>query len=239
VIVATRSLLAYRATPETGPVLPHCDSYQLRSFPIRNTNHEVASGIGGRRWKSGGSVSMRTKLLEAIQERYRGATRSEKQRMRPSFFSIAGYHRKRAIRRRFFDGAGGLPWTSIAPCSVSSRTSRGEAPADVGASGGVDKQQDAGVAMWTFSQRPPGQHFVTVAVVSGRIGRHGLGLRHPEQLTAERQLPGTMTIAEEAEVADALKPVRQHMDQGAADEFSAVQTHHLLPITMCGCAEWS
>ncbi len=116
VVVATRSLLAYRAISEADPVLPHCDSCQLKR----------------------GSASMWTEPLEAIQERHRGATRSEQQRILPRvFFHIAGYHRKRAIGGAVFNGAGGPSWTSIAPCSISSRTSRRCAP--VPHSGILDK----------------------------------------------------------------------------------------------------
>ena len=45
---------------------------------------------------------MQAELLEAIKERYRGATRSEKQRILDEFISIAGYHWKHAFRRRSF-----------------------------------------------------------------------------------------------------------------------------------------
>ena len=41
-----------------------------------------------------------------------------------------------------------------------------------------------------------------------------------------------MTIAEEAEIPDAVKPVRQNMDQEAADELPAVQGHRLLAIAV-------
>jgi hypothetical protein len=77
-IVATRSSLAYRATPETDPALPHCDTRRVQFDP--------------------------------------------------------GYHRKHVIWRRRFDDAGGPTWTSIAPCSVSPRTSRRCAPVPQAAS---------------------------------------------------------------------------------------------------------
>src|SRR5215471_1935858 len=44
------------------------------------------------------------------------------------------YHRKYAISVAVFDDAGGPTWTSIAPCSVSSRTSRRCAPVPQAAS---------------------------------------------------------------------------------------------------------
>src|SRR5215467_8018564 len=50
------------------------------------------------------------------------------------FVSIAGYHRKHMIWRRCFRRCGGPTWTSIAPCSVSSRTSRRCAPVPQAAS---------------------------------------------------------------------------------------------------------
>jgi len=56
----------------------------------------------------------------------------------------------------------------------------------------------------------------TVAVVSRRLGSPGRC--HPEQFPAQRKLARTMAIAEEAVVPDAVKPVRQYMDQEAADE---------------------
>jgi hypothetical protein len=50
---------------------------------------------------------MRAELLEAIRERYRGATRSEKQRILDDFIFDRQYHRKDAISVAVFDDAGG------------------------------------------------------------------------------------------------------------------------------------
>src|SRR6516164_8629547 len=50
------------------------------------------------------------------------------------FISIAGYHRKHVIWRRCFRRCWWPTWTSIAPCSVSSRTSRRCAPVPQAAS---------------------------------------------------------------------------------------------------------
>ena len=44
------------------------------------------------------SMSARRELLEALRQRCRGAARSEKSRILDEFVSVAGYHRKHAIR---------------------------------------------------------------------------------------------------------------------------------------------
>src|ERR1700686_823437 len=41
-----------------------------------------------------------------------------------------------------------------------------------------------------------------------------------------------MAVAEEAEVTDAVKPVRQHMDQEAADELVSRESHGLLTVVI-------
>ena len=72
---------------------------------------------------------------------------------------------------------------------------------------------------------------IAIAIVSGRIGAGPAGAI-AEQFPAARQLPRTMAVAEEAVVPDAVKPVRQHMDQEAADELPAVQGHRLLAVAV-------
>src|ERR1700686_1205816 len=85
--------------------------------------------------------------------------------------------------------------------------------------------------MWAFPQRLPRQCLKAIAVVGGRIGCR-VGRHHSEQLPAQRQLLGTMAVAEEAEVTDAVKPVRQHMDQEAADELFSREGHCLLTVVI-------
>src|SRR5271170_6450470 len=87
------------------------------------------------------------------------------------------------------------------------------------------------MAVRALSQRPPGQCFETVAVVS-RWVRCRSGWRHADQLPAVRELACTMTVAEEAVVADAVKSVRQHMDQEAADELPRLEGHGLLAVVV-------
>ncbi len=41
-----------------------------------------------------------------------------------------------------------------------------------------------------------------------------------------------MTVAEEAIVPDAVKPVRQHMNEEAADELPTIQRHRLLAVAV-------
>src|ERR1019366_8081391 len=55
---------------------------------------------------------------------------------------------------------------------------------------------------------------------------------HPEQFPVQSQLPRALTIAEEAEVPDAVKPVRQHMDQEATHELPAIERHRLLAVAI-------
>src|SRR3984957_18877725 len=87
------------------------------------------------------------------------------------------------------------------------------------------------MAVRTLPQRLPGQRLETIAVVSGRISGRS-GQRHPQQFPASGQLPGTMAVAEEAIVPDAMKPVRQHMDQEAADELLGREGHRLLAVVV-------
>src|SRR5258706_15244108 len=61
---------------------------------------------------------------------------------------------------------------------------------------------------------------------SGRLDTHldtppSINRRHPNSCLA-------LTVAEEAIVPDAVKPVRQHMNEEAADELPTIQRHRLL-----------
>src|SRR5208283_4276707 len=87
------------------------------------------------------------------------------------------------------------------------------------------------MAVRTFAQRPPGQCLETIAVVSRRIGRRS-GRRHPEEFPAALKLLRTMAIAEEAEVPDAVKSVRQHMDQEATDDLLGREGHRLPAVVI-------
>jgi len=95
----------------------------------------------------------------------------------------------------------------------------------------VDDHHDAGAAVRARPQRLPGQCLEPVAVVGGWIGCR-FSRRHPEQFPTQRQLLGTMRVAEEAEVTDAVKSVRQHMDQEAADELRGREAHRLPAIVV-------
>ncbi len=82
-----------------------------------------------------------------------------------------------------------------------------------------------------LAETVPSAPRITVAVVSGRLGRRS-GRCHADQLPPARKLLRTMAVAEEAEVPDAVEPVRQHMDQEATDEFVGRERHRLLAIVV-------
>lgn len=65
---------------------------------------------------------------------------------------------------------------------------------------------------------------VTAVWRRGRRGRH--------QLSAKSEFLGTMTIGEKAVMADAMKAVRQGVQQEAPDEFVGRQGHHLAFVVM-------
>src|ERR1700688_5207892 len=87
------------------------------------------------------------------------------------------------------------------------------------------------MAVRTLSQRLSGQSFEAVAVVGRRLGGR-FDRRHPEQFPATLKLAGTMAIAEEAVVSNAVKSIRQHMDQEAANELLSGKGHRLLAIVI-------
>src|ERR1700735_2728260 len=82
-----------------------------------------------------------------------------------------------------------------------------------------------------LSPRLPGQGGEAVAVGAGLSGRRS-GWCHPEKLSALRELLGAMAVAEESVVTNAVEPVRQHVDQEAADEFPTFQGHGFLAVAV-------
>ena len=67
----------------------------------------------------------------------------------------------------------------------------------------------------TPPQRPSGQRLETVVVVSGRIGGSWCSRHHLKQFSATLKLSCAMTVAEEAEIPDAVKAIRQHTSRRA------------------------
>src|SRR5579859_1714255 len=87
------------------------------------------------------------------------------------------------------------------------------------------------MTVWTRPQRLSGQCLEAIAVVARGIDRR-FGRCHPEEFAASGELLRAMAVAEEAEVPDAVEPVRQHMDQEATDEFVGRERHRLLAIVV-------
>ena len=77
----------------------------------------------------------------------------------------------------------------------------------------------------------PPQHRAAIEPVrrDGVVDRFGgrFRRRNVEQPPAERQLVGAVAVGEEAVVADAVKAVRQGVQQEAADELVGVERHDL------------
>src|ERR1700744_5019754 len=98
------------------------------------------------------------------------------------------------------------------------------------------------MATWTRPQRLSDQCLETIAVVARGIDRR-FGRCHPEEFAASGELLRAMAIAEEAEVPDAVKSVRQHMDQEAADELLGREGHRLpaavVPVILPAEAEFA
>jgi hypothetical protein len=84
--------------------------------------------------------------------------------------------------------------------------------------------------MRTFSQGPTSQRLEAIPVVGGPPATGGR--RHPEQYPAALELARAVTVAEEAIIPDAMKSVRQHMHQEAADKLPAVEGHRLLAVAV-------
>jgi len=101
---------------------------------------------------------------------------------------------------------------------------------DLGPIDAADYQHGADQAVRALAQRRSCQSLVAVAIVGGWLG--GCCRRHAEQFPAQSQLPRPVPVAEEAEVADAAKPIWQHVDQEAANKLIAAQAHDLLPATV-------
>ena len=81
-------------------------------------------------------------------------------------------------------------------------------------------------------QRMSGEFFATAAVVVLRLAVRWLGLCHPKKLAAAGELPRTMAIAEQAVIANAMKPLGQDMQEEAADELIGGEGHVFLSIVV-------
>ena len=91
-----------------------------------------------------------------------------------------------------------------------------------------DHLHAAVVANRTMSQRVPGKLLETVMVIGNGFRSPGVGWRHGQQAATKRQSFLAVAVAEEAVVADALKPVGQDMEQEAADELVRGEDERLL-----------
>jgi hypothetical protein len=60
----------------------------------------------------------------------------------------------------------------------------------------------------------------------------GQGRNHTQQLTAPGELGLAIALAEKSVVTDALKTVRQDVEQEAANEFVGLQSHCLLLVVV-------
>jgi hypothetical protein len=126
------------------------------------------------------------------------------------------------ISRVFRQGAAGV---AISSHDVSMTGWRTPGPCDT-----ADHHHDADLTMRTFSQGPASQRLEAITVVGGWLRTNGR--RHSEQFPAALKLAGAVTVAEEAIISDAVKSVRQHMDQEAADKLLAVEGHRLLAVAV-------
>jgi len=87
------------------------------------------------------------------------------------------------------------------------------------------------VADGALAQRPSGQFLVEITIVGSRLWGHG-GEFHSQQLAAKGELGFPVAMAQKAVVADALKTVRQDMEQEAANEFFGFQRHDFWLVVM-------
>src|ERR1700674_51582 len=71
---------------------------------------------------------------------------------------------------------------------------------------------------------------VTGSYIVGLVLRN----RRTEQLTRPREFLGARAVGEEAVMADAMEPARQHVGQEAADELVGCECHDLLPLASLG-----
>src|SRR5262249_58790797 len=70
--------------------------------------------------------------------------------------------------------------------------------------------------------------FVFVTTICAiAVSARGSWVWYAEELTGQCDIGGPVGIGEEAVVANAVEPVRQHMDQEAADELVGVERHEL------------
>jgi len=83
------------------------------------------------------------------------------------------------------------------------------------------------MADWAFPERRPGELFVAVAIVLRlRFSVRCLIERiHTEKSTALSQSLLPVAVAEEAVIANAVEPVREHMQQESADELISGKRH--------------
>ena len=63
---------------------------------------------------------------------------------------------------------------------------------------------------------------IAIALRGWRVGCRGC-----EQSTAQRQLCGAMAVREEANMADAVEPIRHGVQQESPNEFVGSERHHL------------
>ena len=73
----------------------------------------------------------------------------------------------------------------------------------------------------------PGFGAVAVAAGRGWVG-------HAKELAGQCDAAGAIAAGQEAIVADAVKPVGQHMDQETADELVGVERHELIASVALG-----
>jgi hypothetical protein len=66
---------------------------------------------------------------------------------------------------------------------------------------------------------------LTIALAKVRRGRRRYGRRRGEQASAQCELGGALAVGEEAVMADALKAVRQGVEQEAANELLGREGH--------------
>ena len=83
-----------------------------------------------------------------------------------------------------------------------------------GAAGKGLDYQHAAAATWTSKRA-----LRRVAICGIIASMLSLRLCHGKEFAGARDVVGTRRFGEQAEVADAVKPLRQDMDEEAADEF--------------------
>src|SRR5215472_5970499 len=84
---------------------------------------------------------------------------------------------------------------------------------------------------WALTQGAASEFFIALAIVFGFFRRRRGGW-HPQKLPAKRQFLFTIAIAQETVIADALKSIRQDVQEETADELVRIQRHRLLLAIM-------